>query len=91
MNYIPETQFQITSDNRMVYNLRQEGYRKGMPAMTNDIAVSIEARHLPEEVQEEIARVICVALNRELVNGQLGGLEMANDQGQTRSAANTEK
>lgn len=52
----------------MVYNLKQDGWRKGVPVMTNDIAVTIEAQHLPADVQSEIARVICVALNRELVN-----------------------
>lgn len=83
MTYTPETQFQITSDTRMVYNLRQEGWRKGMPTMVNDIAVSIEARHLPEEVQAEIARVICVALNRELVNGRLDS-SLANPAGEPR-------
>lgn len=71
MNYTPETQFQTTSDNRLVYNLRNECWKRGMPTMVNDIVVSIEARHLPEEVQAEIARVICVALNRELVNGRM--------------------
>ena len=74
MNYTPETKFRITNDSRMVYNLRQEGWKKGMPTMVNDIAVGIEARHLPEEVQAEIARAICAALNHELENGPLGGL-----------------
>ena len=71
MTYKPETGFQISADNRFVYNLRHHGWRKGEETFENDIGVSIEARHLPKEVQAEIARVICVALNRELINGRL--------------------
>ena len=68
MHYIPETEFNISEDKRLIYNLRHEGFRKGQPSMVNDIAVTIEARHLPAATQAEIARIIAVALNRELVN-----------------------
>lgn len=68
MNYTPESPFKITEDNRLVYNLRHHGWRKGVETFENDVWVSIEARHLPTEVQANIARIICTALNRELVN-----------------------
>jgi hypothetical protein len=71
MNYTPETRFKVSGDNRLVYNLRGGGWKKGEPVMLNDIAVSIEARHLPEEVQARIAFIISVALNREFVNGRI--------------------
>lgn len=63
MSYQPETGFSITEDSRLVYNLRQDGWRKGQPVMVNDIAVGIEARHLPAETQAAVARLIHAALN----------------------------
>ena len=47
----------------MVYSLRQVGWRKGQPVMTNDIAVTIDAQHLPEDVRRAIARTIQLTLN----------------------------
>lgn len=64
--YIPETPF--LCDGNLVYNLRQTAWKKGEPEMSNDIAVTIQARHLPAEIQTEIADVICTALNRKYVD-----------------------
>jgi hypothetical protein len=63
MKYQSETNFQITEDNRMIYNLRQDGFKKGQPIMVNDIAVTIEARHLPIETQIGIAKLIKMTLD----------------------------
>lgn len=59
-------EFQMTDDHRLVYRLRQSGWDRGRPVMVNEIAVQIDARHLPEASQAEIARVIRDALNREI-------------------------
>jgi hypothetical protein len=63
MSYQSETEFKVTEDKRMVYSLRQDGWRKGQPIMVNDIAVTIEAHHLPADVQAAIARTIQLTLN----------------------------
>ncbi len=68
MNYKAQTNFRTTPDNRMVYSLRGTGrYRKinGKmdELMENDVYVQIEARHLPPEVQKEIAECIAGCLN----------------------------
>lgn len=63
MSYKTETEFHTSDDNRLVYSLRQDGYKKGRPVMVNDIAVSIEARHLPAETQAAIAKLIKDTLN----------------------------
>jgi type VI protein secretion system component VasK len=63
--YKPETPFQI--EDSLVYNLTQQGW--------NDVEVRIEARHLSEEVKQEIVQVICAALNERFpvdVTEQLG-------------------
>jgi len=66
MKYKPETPFQICGDNRLVYNLHHEKTRPWSTDMclVNDVCVSIEARHLTEETQAEIAQTICDALNK---------------------------
>jgi hypothetical protein len=66
--YKPETPWQI-SDN-LVYNLKQDGWIKGEPFMVNDVAVSINARHLDEKTQKRIAGVISSALNEEFYRKQ---------------------
>jgi hypothetical protein len=65
MSYEPETPFQISEDNRLVYNLyhRRLGPCDYDHNLSNDICVSIEARHMSERFQAEIAQVICNALN----------------------------
>ena len=63
MSYKSETLFSTSEDGRMVYSLRQVGWRKGQPVMTNDIAVTIDAQHLPEDVRRAIARTIQLTLN----------------------------
>jgi len=59
--YKPETSWKI--EDNLVYNLRQDGWRKGKPIMVNDIAISIEARHLSSEFRADIANTIATALN----------------------------
>lgn len=54
--YKPKTPW-IARGN-LVYNLRHDGWRGGAPLMCNDVAVSIEARHLPKEVQREFGDLI---------------------------------
>lgn len=68
MNYKSQTNFQTTPDNRMVYSLRGTGrYRKVdnkmEEIMENDVYLQIEARHLPTEVQKEIAECVAAILN----------------------------
>ena len=63
MDYKAETSFIVTDDNRMVYNLRQTGWFKGDPRMSNDIAVTIDAHHLSDEVKADIAATVQAALN----------------------------
>ena len=63
MSYKSETLFSTSEDGRMVYSLRHVGWRKGQPVMTNDIAVTIDAQHLPEDVRRAIARTIQLTLN----------------------------
>jgi len=63
MSYRSESDFFTTQDNRTIYSLRQSGWNKGKPIMVNDIAISIEARHLPEETQLEIAEYIRAKLS----------------------------
>ena len=63
MSYEPETSFQISEDNRLVYNLYCRPFGKWKTALSNDICVSIEARHRSEELQRQIAETICIALN----------------------------
>lgn len=64
--YVPETSFIV--DGNLVYNLHQTGWKNGQPEMSNDIAVTIQARHLSTEIQTEIADAICTALNRKFIN-----------------------
>ncbi len=61
--YKPETSFQITPDNRLVYNLKHEGYYKGEERFRNDIAVSICAWEIDKETMEKVANTIQKALN----------------------------
>ena len=68
IKYNPETPWAI--EKNLIYNLRQDGFRKGVPVMINDVAVSVEARHLPPEIQEDIVNTIFVALNRKYWNVQ---------------------
>ena len=72
MNYQPETPFQITEDNSLVYNLKHTGrYTKGKPEMANDIAINVSFQNQPlrltleekRELQAEIASLICGVLN----------------------------
>ena len=61
--YHPETPFRV-DDFSLVYNLKPTGrYRDGEPEMVNDVAIKIEARHLPEYQRMEIAQTIRVAMN----------------------------
>jgi len=60
--YDPETKWQVCDDLRLVYNTKGIMTRRGS-FQENDVAVFIEARHLPVDVQQEIAAVICNALN----------------------------
>jgi len=59
--YTPETPFETTSN--LIYNLRQQGFRKGKPIMVNDVAISVQAAGLESEQQDEIMKVIQDALN----------------------------
>lgn len=63
MTYKSETLFSTTEDGRTVYSLRQVGWKKGQPLMTNDIAVTIDAPHMPEDARRAIARTIQLTLN----------------------------
>jgi hypothetical protein len=63
IGYAPETPFTTTADNRLVYNLKQDGWIKGEPRMTNDIAVSITAWKLDAETLAKVAKTIQDALN----------------------------
>jgi len=65
MAYQPETKFQISDDNRLVYNLYYKPFNQFRHDrhLSNDICVSIEARHMSDKFQVEIAHVICDALN----------------------------
>ena len=63
IGYAPETPFTATADNRLVYNLKQDGWLKGEPRMTNDIAVSITAWQLDAETLAKVAKTIQDALN----------------------------
>jgi hypothetical protein len=67
VGYVSETSF--VCDGSIVYNLRQTGWRKGKPEMSNDIAVYIQGNHLPESLVKDIAETICTALNRRYVIG----------------------
>lgn len=63
MNYKGETPFKVTEDCSLVYNLKQQGWKKGNPVMVNDISIQINA---PKEIREEIASIIRLALNRQI-------------------------
>jgi len=65
MAYQPETKFQISDDNRLVYNLYHKPFSQWRTDrhLSNDICVSIEARHMSDKFQSEIAQIICDALN----------------------------
>jgi|WetSurMetagenome_2_1015567.scaffolds.fasta_scaffold63160_4 hypothetical protein len=63
--YVPETPF-VCADS-IIYNLRQNGWRKGKPEMSSDIAVYIHGNHLPKDLVREIAETICTALNRKYI------------------------
>ncbi len=64
MEYKPETQFEV--DGTLVYNLRENLNRRiNMPEMINDVTISLgNNHHLNKRQTEEIARVICDALNK---------------------------
>lgn len=61
--YKPETKW--TSDGNLVYNLHQDGWKKGEPIMVNDVAIQIQATHLSDDEQAKIAGIIKTALNEE--------------------------
>jgi hypothetical protein len=65
--YIPETPFLY--EDKMVYNLRQTGWSKGKPEMSNDVAIYIQGNHLSKSLIREIAETLCEALNRKYVKG----------------------
>lgn len=64
--YAPESAFR--REGNLVYNLKHHGWRKGEEQFENDVAVRVEARHLPQDVQDRIGEVIATALNREFLN-----------------------
>jgi hypothetical protein len=69
LQHINETEgtlFQITDDNRIVYSLRQEGWFKGKPRMTNAIAITIEARDFSPAEMARIASIIKDTMNKEI-------------------------
>lgn len=57
MAYIPETPF---PDGKLVYNLKQDGWDRGKPRMTNDVWIPINT---PEESRLEIAKHVADKLN----------------------------
>ena len=61
--YKPESNFQTTDDDSLVYNLRHTGGRKGEQVWTNDVAISITAHHLTAEERADIASTIRDAMN----------------------------
>jgi uncharacterized metal-binding protein len=65
-NFTPETPFQRTTDNSLVYCLKHGGWRKGKEVMVNDVAISIQVPHGfdPEDL-EHVAETIERALNSE--------------------------
>ena len=60
--YIPETGWEI--EGNLIYNLKKHIYNNGKQVMANDVAVSIEARDLPEKHRDDIAKTIMIALNK---------------------------
>ena len=62
--YQPETPFQITPDNTLVYCLHTTGYRWGEPLMANEVSLSISARTLTDAQRREIAETVRDALNQ---------------------------
>lgn len=56
--------FQITDDNRMVYNLRKtEPAWKGAPEYENDVTVGIHSNTLTPDQIADVARAIKKALD----------------------------
>ena len=60
--YAPETAFR--REGNLVYNLKHYRWQKGVEEFENDVAIRIEARDLPQSIQDEIGGVITTALNR---------------------------
>ena len=60
MSYKPETAWQITEDGSLVYNLRQRGWKRGKPAMENDVSFVVNA---PKEMRVEFAKLIRDSFN----------------------------
>jgi len=52
-----------TAESGLIYNLRQDGWCCGDPVMVNDVAITIEARHLTAEQQKEISDEILSLMN----------------------------
>ncbi len=61
VQYAPETKFEIGQD--CVYCLRQTGWYRGGPVLTNDVVISIAAQRLTEQQKTAIAVCIRDALN----------------------------
>lgn len=59
--YCPEVPF--AHDGAMIFSLRQNGFRKGIPQMENDVWINIQSRTISQEQRDEIAKVIVDALN----------------------------
>lgn len=60
--YVPETPFILTDDYSLIYNLKHNGYFKGVPVMVNDVCISFGLmKH--DENRKEIAKVILDKLN----------------------------
>lgn len=60
--YMPETKFAI--DDNLIYNLKQNGYRKGKPLMVNDMTISLGwTKGVDKELLADMAQTICDALN----------------------------
>lgn len=55
--------YPFQASGNFIYNLRQDGWKKGEPNLVNDVAVQINAHHLSEEQRAKITEVITNALN----------------------------
>ncbi len=60
MKYKPQTEFCMTEDGSLVYNLKQDGRNQGEPRMVNDVWIPVNA---PTEHRREIANMVMNGLN----------------------------
>ena len=77
--YNSETEFQIakrdSGSGTLIYNLRQDGYRKGKPNMVNDVTIQINGHNLSLDQYDELEQVIITALNERYTEPEISSME----------------